>query len=133
MNRLDISITIIQKIPNFVKLRPLKAELLLRKSSFSGAHLGGSARKVSVRDLLRKNGYHRAGESWIEKLKSSAVALSFAWFCLFFNDNFLLFILASVPANHKTATESDVLNKIAGVLKYDHGKIGAGVVERWQQ
>ena len=28
------------------------------------------------------------------------------------------------------ATESDVLNKIAGVLKYAHDKIGAGVVER---
>ena len=30
------------------------------------------------------------------------------WFCLifsFFNDHFLLFILASVAANHKTATE----------------------------
>ena len=47
-----------------------------------------------------------------------------------FNDHFLLFILASVAANHKTATESDVLNKIAGVLKYAHEKIGAGVVER---
>ena len=28
-----------------------------------------------------------------------------------FNDHFLLFILASVAANHKTATESDVLKK----------------------
>ena len=54
--------------------------------------------------------------------------LSFAWF--FFNDHFLLFILASVAANHKTATESDLLNNIAGVLKYAHDKIGAGVVER---
>ena len=49
----------------------------------------------------------------------------------FFNYHFLLFILASVAANHKTTTESDVLNKIAGVLKYAHEKIGAGVVERW--
>ena len=53
------------------------------------------------------------------------------WFFLFFNDHFLLFILASVAANHKTDTESDVSNKIAGVLKYAHDKIGAGVVERW--
>ena len=37
---------------------------------------------------------------------------------LFVNDHFLLFILASVAANHKTTTESDVLNKIAEVLKY---------------
>ena len=48
----------------------------------------------------------------------------------FFNYHFLLFILASVAANHKTTTESDVLNKIAGVLKYSHDKIDAGVVER---
>ena len=48
----------------------------------------------------------------------------------FFNDHFLLFILTSVAANHKTATESDLLNNIAGVLKYAHDKIGAGVVER---
>ena len=40
-----------------------------------------------------------------------------------------LFILASVTADHKTATESDLLNNIAGVLKYAD-KIGAGVVER---
>ena len=52
-------------------------------------------------------------------------------FFFFFNDYFLLFILAGVAANHKTATESDAWNKIAGVLKYAHGKIGAGVVERW--
>ena len=48
----------------------------------------------------------------------------------FFNDHFLLFILASVAANHKTATKSHVLNKIAGVLKYAPDKIDAGVVER---
>ena len=48
----------------------------------------------------------------------------------FFNDCFLLFILASVAANHKIATESDVLNKIAGVLKYPHDKTGVAVVER---
>ena len=46
-----------------------------------------------------------------------------------FNDHFLLFIVASIATNHKTATESDVLNKIAGVLKYAHDKIGAGFVE----
>ena len=51
-------------------------------------------------------------------------------FFFFFNDHFLLFILASVEANHKTDTESDVLNKIVGVLKYAHDKIGVGVVER---
>ena len=56
--------------------------------------------------------------------------LSFAWFFLFFNDHFLLVILASVTANHKTATESDLLNNIAGVLKYAHDKIGVGVMER---
>ena len=33
------------------------------------------------------------------------------WFFLFFNDHFLLFILASVATNHKTAAESDVLKK----------------------
>ena len=43
----------------------------------------------------------------------------------------LSFILASVAANHKTAAEPDVLNKIAGILKYAHDKIGVGVVERW--
>ena len=52
-------------------------------------------------------------------------------FFFFLNDHFLLFILASVAANHKTVTESDVLNKTAGVLKYGPEKIGAGVVERW--
>ena len=44
----------------------------------------------------------------------------------FFNDHFLLFVLASVVANHKTATEADVLNKIAGTLKYAPDEIGAG-------
>ena len=48
----------------------------------------------------------------------------------FFNDCFLLFILVSVAPNHKTVTESDLLNNIAGVLKYAHEKIGDGVVER---
>ena len=47
-----------------------------------------------------------------------------------FNDHFLLFVPASVAADHKTATESDLLKSIAGVLKYTHDKIGAGVVER---
>ena len=40
---------------------------------------------------------------------------------------FLLFVLASVVANHKTATEADVLNKIAGILKYAPDKIGEEV------
>ena len=44
----------------------------------------------------------------------------------FFNDHFLLFVVASVVANHKTATEADVLNKIAGVLKCSPDKVGAG-------
>ena len=61
------------------------------------------------------------------KLKSYAIAFSFAWFYLFFNDHFLLFILASVAANHKTTTESDVFNKIARVLKYAPDKIVVGV------
>ena len=52
--------------------------------------------------------------------------LIFAWVFLFFNDLFLLFILASVAANHKTANESDLLNNIARVLKYTHDKIVAG-------
>ena len=39
---------------------------------------------------------------------------------------FLLFVLASVVANHKAATEADVLNKITGILKYGPDKIGAG-------
>ena len=46
------------------------------------------------------------------------------FFIFFFNDHFLLFVLASVAANHKTATEADVLNKI--LLKYAPDKIGAG-------
>ena len=36
-----------------------------------------------------------------------------------------LFVLASVVANHKTAIKTDVLNKIAEVLKYAPDKIGA--------
>ena len=39
---------------------------------------------------------------------------------------FLLFVLASVVANHKTVTEAEVLNKTAGILKYAPDKIGAG-------
>ena len=62
--------------------------------------------------------------------KSSAIAFTFCLICSFFHDRFLLFILASVADNHKTATESDLLNNIAGVLKYTHNKFGAGVVER---
>ena len=52
-------------------------------------------------------------------------------FFFFVNDHFILFILASVAANRKAATESDVLSKTARVLKYGPEKIGAGVVERW--
>ena len=54
MNRLDIRITIIQTVQNFVEFRPLKAELLLRQSSCSGFHLVWSVRKVSVCGLLGK-------------------------------------------------------------------------------
>ena len=50
-------------------------------------------------------------------------------FFFFFIDHFILFILASLDANDKTATESELLNNIAGV-KYAHNKISAGVVER---
>ena len=39
---------------------------------------------------------------------------------------FLLFVPVSVVANHKTATEADVMNKIARILKYAPDKIGAG-------
>ena len=60
MNRLEIRITISQTIQNFVQLRPLRVELLLRQSS--GVHLGWSVRKVYVCDLLGKNGWHRAGK-----------------------------------------------------------------------
>ena len=56
MNRVDIRITIIQTVQNFVEFRPLKAELLLRQSSCSGFHLAWSVRKVSVCGLLGKNG-----------------------------------------------------------------------------
>ena len=65
MNRLGIWITIIQIIQNFDTFRPLKVELLLRQSSFCGAHLDRSARKVCVCGLLGKNGWYRAGEPWI--------------------------------------------------------------------
>ena len=104
MNRLDIWITIIQKIQNFVvEFRPLKAELLLRlrQSSSSGSHLDWSVRNVCVCGLLGKNGWRRAGEPWIKKLKSSAITFSFAWFFIFFNYHVLLFILASVAATIK--------------------------------
>ena len=54
--------------------------------------------------------------------------LSFAWFFFFFNDHLFiwLFILASVAFNSKTATESDMLNNIAGVLKYVMTKLVLG-------
>ena len=57
--------------------------------------------------------------------KSSAIAFSFTR-VFHFLMIFLLFVLASVVANHKAATEADVLNKIAGILKYAPDKIGAG-------
>ena len=62
MNRLDIRITISQTVQNFVELRPLKVELLLRQSSSSEVHLRWSVKKVYVCDFLGKNGWHRAGE-----------------------------------------------------------------------
>ena len=55
MNRIDIGITIIQTVQNFVEFRPLKAELLLRQCSSSGVHLSWSFRKVCVCGLLGKN------------------------------------------------------------------------------
>ena len=92
-------------------------------------------KSLGVWFIRKKNCWHRAGEPWIWtnffKLESSAIALKFCLIFSFFNDHFLLFILASVAANHKTAYESDLLNNIAGVLNYHHGKIGAGVMERW--
>ena len=60
MNRLDIWITIIQKIENFVEFRPLKAELLLRQSSSSGVHLDWGVKKVCVCGLLEK----KDGTEW---------------------------------------------------------------------
>ena len=63
MNRPGIRITISQTVQNFVELRSLKAESLLRQSSSSGVHLGWSVRKVCVYDLLGKNGWHGAGEA----------------------------------------------------------------------
>ena len=59
MKKLDIWITTIQ---NSAEFRPLKAELLLRKSSPSRTHLDWSIRKVCVCGLLAKYGQHRAGE-----------------------------------------------------------------------
>ena len=73
---------------------------LLRQSSSSGPHLDWSVKKVS---------------KFFQK-----------FFFIFFNNHFLLLILASVDANHKISTESDVLNKIVGVLKYAPDKIGGG-------
>ena len=49
----------IQIIQNLVEYRPLKAELLLRQSSSSGAHLDWNVRKVCVCGLEGKNGWHR--------------------------------------------------------------------------
>ena len=63
--------------------------------------------------------------------QSSATAFRFTWFFHFFTYCLVLLVPASVAANHKTATEAEVLNKIAGMLKYTPNKFGAGVVERW--
>ena len=65
-------------------------------------------------------------------VKFSAISFKFCLIFSFSSDHFLLFILASVAANHKIVTESELLNDIAGVIKYAHDKIGAGVVERQQ-
>ena len=69
--------------------------------------------------------YKQVSSSW-SLLQLHLVLLDFFFF---FNDHFLLFILASVAANHKIATDSDLLNNIAGVLKYAHDKTGVGFVE----
>ena len=71
--------------------------------------------------------YKEISWSW-SLLQLHLVLLDFSFF---FSDHFFLFILASVAANHKIATNSDVLNKTAGVLKYGPDKIGAVVVEKW--
>ena len=71
--------------------------------------------------------YKQVSSSW----SLLQMHLSFAWFFLFFNGHFISFILAYVAAHYKTATESDLLNNMAGVLKYAHDKIGAGIMERW--
>ena len=70
--------------------------------------------------------YKQFSSSW------SLLQLHFKFYLIFsfINDHFLLFILANVAANHKTTTESNLLNNIAGVLKSARDKIGAGVVER---
>ena len=54
MNRVDIWVTIIQKIQNFVEYRPLRVELFLRQCSSSVAHLDWNVRKVCVCGLLWK-------------------------------------------------------------------------------
>ena len=50
--------------------------------------------------------------------QSSAIAFRFTWFFHFFTYCFVLLVPVSVTANHKTATEAELLNKIAGLLKY---------------
>ena len=65
VNRLDIWITIIQKIHNFVEFQPLKVELILRQSFSSETHLDCGVRQVCVCGLLGKNGWHRVGEPWM--------------------------------------------------------------------
>ena len=93
MNRVDIRITIIQTVQNFVEFRPLKDELLSRQSSSSMVHLGWSVRKVSVSGLLgkmvgREQGsleYKQISSSW-SLLQLDLVLLDFFYF---FNDTFL--------------------------------------------
>ena len=106
---------------------------------FPCTHLDWSARKVCVCGLLGKMVEIEEGSleykqivnlTNLLKQKSSAIAFSFAGFLHFFNDPFLLFVPASAIANHKTTTEADVLNKIAGELKFAPNKIVAGGREK---
>ena len=102
MNRLDIWITIIQIIQNFVEFRPLKVELLLRESSFSVTHLGWSVRKVCVSGLLGKKQLAQSrGALIINRFLKAEVfchCISFAWFFLFLIITFFyLFYLAMAP------------------------------------
>ena len=96
-------------IMNFVEFRLLKAELLLRQSSSSGVYLDWSVRKVCVCGLLGKKWLAQSRRALnINKFLKAEVFCNCIQFCLifsFFNNHFLLFILASVAANHKTTTE----------------------------
>ena len=107
-----------------------EAELLLKQSSSFRAHLDWSVKKVCVSEVKMID--PEQGSLKINKFPKVEVFCSCIQFCLifhFFNDHFILFVLASVATNHKT-TEEDVLNKIARILKHTPGKIGAEVEER---